>query len=194
MSADPGAAAIARIAMFNPFPGRCRRPWAVVACTVFACVLLLGCAGTSVNVADRLDAADLSLIAATTQQALEKNKVGQSANWTNPANGHLGTVTPTRTLTADSGAPCRNFQQTATVEGHTILAFDRACRDAAGNWFSTRYVTLSQAIREGDSDYAYARRPYAYDYDDPWCRWHWRDPFCHPGYGGSFGFGYRHWH
>lgn len=194
MPAGIGGSAAAGITMAMSFLTCPPRHWLAVAVAVLACAALASCAGTTVSVADRLDAGDLSLIAATTQEALEKNKVGQSANWTNPANGHLGTVTPTRTFTADSGAPCRNFQQTATVEGQTILAFDRACRDPAGTWFSTRHVTLTQAIREGDSDYAYARRPYPYDYDDPWCRWHWRDPFCHPGYGSSFGFGYRHWH
>lgn len=169
--------------------------WAMVG-VVAACAMLAGCASTP-TVGELLDNTDLALIAATTQQALEKNKVGVSANWNNPANGHLGTVTPTRTFTSSSGEPCRNFQQTATVAGRTVLAFDTACRDPKGQWISTHYASLTDAIRLGSSDYAYARRPYGYHddfYDDPWCRWHWNDPFCGPYYGSSFGFGLRYRH
>jgi surface antigen len=156
--------------------------------------MLAGCE-TVPTVGEQLDNADLAMIASTTQQALETNKVGQSANWINSANGHRGTVTPTRTFTASSGAPCRNYQQSATVGGQTVFAFDTACRLPSGSWASTRYGSLTDAIRLGQTDYAYAARPYPYGYyDDPWCDWHWRDPFCGPryGYGSSCGFGFGH--
>jgi surface antigen len=154
---------------------------------VAAFAMLAGCE-TVPTVGERLDNADLSLIATATQQALEQNKVGVSANWTNPANGHRGTVMPTRTFAAAGGVPCRNFQQMATVAGQTIRAFDTACRDPAGTWASTGYGSLTDAIRTGSTDYASMGPAYGY-YGGPWCGWSWRDPYCYPYYGPSFAFG-----
>jgi surface antigen len=170
-----------------------RTPRAVVGALI-GCAMLAGCE-TVPTVGEQLDNADLAMIASTTQQALETNKVGQSANWINTANGHRGTVTPTRTFTTSSGTPCRNYQQSATIGGQTVFAFDTACRLPSGSWASTRYGSLTDAIRLGQTDYAYADRPYPYGYyNDPWCNW--RDPFCGPsyGYGSSFGFGFGFGH
>lgn len=146
-----------------------------------------GCANGYVDVASRLDAGDLAQLASATQQALENNKVGQSSNWVNEANGHLGTVTPTRTFKAGE-TPCRDFQQTATVEGQTIFAYDTACRTGDGSWRSKNFGSLSQAIRDGD--YRRPGYPRRYGYYDPWCRWPYHDPFCDPWYGhGYYGYG-----
>lgn len=126
----------------------------------------------------------------TAQQALEQNKVGQSSNWTNSANGHLGTVTPIETFESDP-KPCRRYQITASVEGRTAIGYDTACRRADGVWVSSNFDSLIDAL-----EYAQYRRDrydrYPY-YDDPWCdrpgRWH--SPYCGPRSGLSVGVGTR---
>jgi len=183
---DDGSSAGGPMTMRFPDPVQTlRRPLRLAVLALAAA--LAGCANGYVSVSDRLDASDLALAASATQGALENNKVGESANWHNPANGHLGTVTPTRTMNTAAGLPCRDLQLTATVEGRTIFAYDTACRGADGAWRSKNYATLAQAIRDGDSS-AYGR-PYPPHYYDPWCR-SWRDPFCSgPYYGSSLYYG-----
>jgi len=105
---------------------------------------LVGCAGT---LGERLDGADRLLIIEATQEALEKNKTGEAKNWVNPANGRRGTVVPTRSY-GGSAAPCREFQQMATIESQTIIAYDVACRDAGGRWKSETYASLVGAITD----------------------------------------------
>ena len=86
--------------------------------------------------------ADLAKMAEATQQALENNKVGVSTNWSVEGSTHLGTATVTRTFEDDSGAPCREFQETVTIDGETQAAFGTACRDVEGNWTRTHYSGL----------------------------------------------------
>ncbi|MFQ5959638.1 MAG: RT0821/Lpp0805 family surface protein, partial [Alphaproteobacteria bacterium] len=106
-----------------------------------------------------LDAADRAVQAQAFQHALENNKVGEGANWSNPESGHLGTVTPTRTYEAKSGAPCRAYQQTVTVAGETAIAHGTACRQADGTW------KLAAAAGAGyRRAYAYPRYAYGYPY------------------------------
>src|SRR5271165_2272633 len=90
-------------------------------------LLLAGCSGLP-QVTDQIAPTDLPLVAGATQAALESNPVGQSANWTNPADAHLGTVTPYSTFVNAAGAPCRHYQQTVTIDGRTAFAYDVACR------------------------------------------------------------------
>ena len=135
--------------------------------------LLAGCAATP---GERLDAADRRLVVTATQEALENNKTGEGGNWLNPANGRRGTVVPMRTYGSDA-RPCRGFQQTATIEERTIIAYDAACRDAAGRWKSEDYADLDGAIADalpyGERDY------YGHHY-----------PHSHSHY--RFGLGYGH--
>jgi surface antigen len=100
-----------------------------------ALVLALG-ACTGVSSTSLLTDVDKRLMNEAAQQALESNKVGESRNWKNPDTGHLGTVTPLKTLTAESPRPCRRYQQTLTVAGATRLAHDTACRQPNGAWLS----------------------------------------------------------
>jgi surface antigen len=81
-----------------------------------------------------LDPADREQMVHTAQAALENNKSGEAANWSNPDSGHLGTVMPVRTFDADSGTPCREYQQTVTVEDKTGVAHETACRQPDGTW------------------------------------------------------------
>ena len=122
---------------------------AIVGAALFAALGLAACAdGIGPR---RLDPADLSLVSETTQQTLEINKIGESANWSNPASGNRGKVTPTRTFQRDDGRPCRAFQQTATIDGRTRIAQDTACRTAAGMWQSESHSSLADAIRSDDA-------------------------------------------
>ena len=70
----------------------------------------------------------------TTQNALETQKTGQTATWTNPDSGHSGEVTPTRTYTASDGTPCRDFEQTIYVDGEYEQIQGTACRQPDGSW------------------------------------------------------------
>ncbi len=81
-----------------------------------------------------LDNADRLAMRNTSQNALERNQIGQASSWSNPDSGHRGTVTPTRTYQAASGDPCREYQQTVTIDGKTEQAFGRACRQPDGSW------------------------------------------------------------
>lgn len=86
------------------------------------------------EVGKSLDNADRLAMRSTSQDALERNQVGQSSTWSNPDSGNSGTVTPTRTYQTASGDPCREYQQTVTIDGKTEQAFGRACRQADGSW------------------------------------------------------------
>ena len=78
--------------------------------------------------------ADRVAMQRTSQGALESNQTGQSSSWSNPDSGHKGTVTPTRTYQTASGDPCREYQQTVTIDGKTEQAYGRACRQPDGSW------------------------------------------------------------
>jgi surface antigen len=174
---------------------------------------LAGCAAGSGGVGDKLDTFDRQRIIQTTQLALENNKIGEGSNWANPASGHRGTVTPTRTYKSPAGEPCRELQQTVAVEAQTSVAYDSACRRADGVWYSVHYDSLVAAIAGAWPNRAgYYGRPYGhgyygrrypyyghrypyYGYGDPY--YGYGDPFYDygtPGYlygRGGFGYGFR---
>ena len=99
---------------------------------IAAGVLLGGLLGGSVG--HMLDDQDKRTAAATTQKSLETAPTGQKVAWTNPDNGHSGSVTPTRTFKNSAGQDCREFSQTVSVGGKEEQAYGTACRDSAGNW------------------------------------------------------------
>ncbi len=86
------------------------------------------------EVGKSLDRADRLAMQRTSQKALERNRSGQSSGWSNPDSGHSGTVTPTRTYQTASGRPCREYQQSVTIDGKTERAYGRACRQPDGSW------------------------------------------------------------
>lgn len=135
--------------------------------------ILAGCAGA---LDQRFDTTDRQIIAAATQEALENNRTGEGKNWINSVNDRRGTVMATRTFKR-YGFPCREFQQTATIESRTIIAYDTACRAADGRWKSETYASLDGAISDAPS--YQDQRYYDHRYD-PYHRY--------PHY--RFGYGY----
>lgn len=66
-------------------------------------------------------------------RALEYNKVGQTSSWQDP-DGAYHSVTPTRTYSNQSGAPCREFRQTVEIDGKQEILTGSACRQNDGTW------------------------------------------------------------
>jgi surface antigen len=93
--------------------------------------LLGGIIGSEVG--KSLDRADRAYMQRTTQESLETGQTGSQSTWRNPDSGHQGTVTPQRTYETASG-PCREYQQTVTIDGRTERAYGTACRQADGSW------------------------------------------------------------
>jgi surface antigen len=85
-------------------------------------------------VGNLLDDRDRRLAAEASHQALETTPSGRSVAWNNPDNGHAGTVTPVHTYQAPSGAYCREYETTITIEGRQERGYGRACRQPDGSW------------------------------------------------------------
>ncbi|HEY1719690.1 MAG TPA: RT0821/Lpp0805 family surface protein [Magnetospirillaceae bacterium] len=60
--------------------------------------------------------------------------VGTKVVWTNPDNGHSGSVVPVRDSTDANGNYCREFQETVTIGGQPQQAYGQACRQPDGSW------------------------------------------------------------
>lgn len=80
-----------------------------------------------------LDNADKAEMASANAKA-NAAPLGQTITWNNPNTGNSGTVVPIRDGTTQSGAYCREYQQTVTVGGQTQNAYGTACRGADGQW------------------------------------------------------------
>jgi surface antigen len=83
-----------------------------------------GAIGKRLDEADRLK----------TGYTLETVRTGVSSEWVNPDTGTNYKVTPTRTYSADSGTPCREFTMEAEIGGKTEQVYGTACRQADGSW------------------------------------------------------------
>jgi surface antigen len=59
--------------------------------------------------------------------AFEETPSGQTSIWRNPANGHWGTLTPTRTFQDANGRYCRDYRQTVTTGGQEHQGNGSAC-------------------------------------------------------------------
>jgi len=99
---------------------------------VLGSAILGGLIGGAIG--NRMDAADRREANRATYRTLESAPSGTTASWKNPDSSNSGTVTPTRTYQAQSGAYCREFEQTITVSGETQQAYGTACRQPDGNW------------------------------------------------------------
>ena len=61
--------------------------------------------------------------------------IGQTIAWDNPDTGNYGSVTPTKQGTnTNTGAYCREFQQTVVIGGRQEDAYGVACRQPDGSW------------------------------------------------------------
>ncbi len=176
--------------MIEDFSPRIR----TLAALIPAFLLMAGCAGYPYppHANELLAKSDRKLLVETAQSALEKNKTGQSANWSNPETNARGTVTPTQTYERAAISPCRNYRVTVTIREKTHEAADTACRQSPGNWKSVNHPGLAgQHVFEG-LDYYFTGGRYLYDFP----RYEYHDPFddyprLYPRV--HFGFGYRHY-
>lgn len=85
-------------------------------------------------VGKKLDDRDKRMATEAATRAFEQNKTGQESVWTNPDNGHSGSITPTKTYQLKNGSYCREYKQTITVGGEQHQAYGTACRQADGTW------------------------------------------------------------
>jgi len=60
--------------------------------------------------------------------------VGQTIQWNNPDSGNRGTFTTLRDGRDQSGAYCREYQQTITVGGRMEQGHGIACQQPDGSW------------------------------------------------------------
>jgi surface antigen len=96
------------------------------------------------------------------QNALEFNRTGRGAHWTNPRTGHSGTVTPTRTYRNGAGRDCRSYRRSLSMGGGTAVANGTRCRTGNGVWRSDQ----ARGPRYGRR-YPYSY-PYPYSYYHPY--------------------------
>ena len=82
-----------------------------------------------------LDKVDQLYAKKTASEALETNPTGETSSWTNPDSGNSGTITPTQTSYLASGEPCREYQQSVTVDAETHQTTGKACRNEDGIWY-----------------------------------------------------------
>ena len=86
------------------------------------------------RIARNLSCRDIEYHNTTTQNTLETQRTGTTGSWNNPDSGHSGSITPTRTYTATTGRPCRDFTQTIMVDGQPEEIQSTACRNDDGTW------------------------------------------------------------
>ncbi|HTU01845.1 MAG TPA: RT0821/Lpp0805 family surface protein, partial [Candidatus Sulfotelmatobacter sp.] len=84
---------------------------AAIAASVIGGALVGGLVGNMLDERDKRTAAEAA------RQALEAAPTGTAVAWQNPDTGHSGTVTPTRTYQTASGAYCREYTQSVTIDG-----------------------------------------------------------------------------
>jgi surface antigen len=85
-------------------------------------------------VGSSLDGRDKQILGGQTQYSLQNSSIGQVTTWQNPANGHYGTIKPTKDYRDSAGRYCRDFEQTVNANGRTETSSGTACRNAGGGW------------------------------------------------------------
>ncbi len=94
-------------------------------------VLLGGWLGNEIGASlDRADRTELS----NAEYRAYSAPIGQQITWNNPNSGNSGTIVPMRDGYSNSGAYCREFQQTITVGGKRQEGYGRACQQPDGSW------------------------------------------------------------
>ena len=95
---------------------------------------VLGGAFLGSEVGKSMDTVDKQKAASTQQQALEYNRTGVASTWSNPDNGHTGTITPIRTYQAPTGQNCREYRHDVMIGDKSEQVVGTACRQADGTW------------------------------------------------------------
>ena len=62
--------------------------------------------------------------------------IGQEIYWNNPDSGNSGSVTPVRDGQSASGAICREYKQSVTIDGNFQTMYGTACQNPDGTWQS----------------------------------------------------------
>jgi surface antigen len=83
--------------------------------------------------ANYLTEEDWEILERRLEQALESGDDGDEVDWSNPATGHQGTLTPLDRFDAD-GTVCRNTRVFNTAGGVSNTGTYRFCRQADGSW------------------------------------------------------------
>lgn len=65
---------------------------------------------------------------------LESTRTGLPVEWSNPDNGNLYTMTPTRTYRNAWGEDCRDYTVWGWIDGYEEKLHGTACRAEDGNW------------------------------------------------------------
>jgi surface antigen len=85
------------------------------------------------RVGNYLDERDRQQAYTTANYALDHNKDGQTATWSNPQNNTGGYTTPTKTYETASGE-CRQYQTGIEAGGQSQSGTGTACRQPDGTW------------------------------------------------------------
>lgn len=80
-----------------------------------------------------LDRADQQY-AVQAQQRAYAAPVGETITWNNPESGNYGSFTPVRDGRTNTGAYCREYRTTVTIDGKYETAYGTACQQPDGTW------------------------------------------------------------
>jgi surface antigen len=94
----------------------------------------LGGAFLGSEIGKTMDTVDRQEAAKTQQTALEYNRTGQAATWSNPDTGAHGTVTPIRTFNSTQGQACREYRHDVRIGDKSEQVIGQACRQPDGTW------------------------------------------------------------
>jgi len=86
------------------------------------------------RVGNYLDERDQQQAYSTANYALDHNKDGQTATWSNPQNSTSGYTTPTSTQQSASGDTCRTYETGVSAGGQSQSGTGTACRQPDGTW------------------------------------------------------------
>jgi surface antigen len=78
---------------------------------------------------------DKQQMSATTTQALEQGKAGQTYSWANPESGNKGNVKADQSYRNQDGSTCREFSSSvSSLQGQNANGAGVACKQADGTW------------------------------------------------------------
>lgn len=80
-----------------------------------------------------LDRADRQY-AMQAQQRAYAAPMGETIAWNNPQSGNYGSFTPIRDGRTQTGAYCRQYRTTVTIDGRQEAAYGTACQQPDGTW------------------------------------------------------------